>query len=57
MTRIIGGRARGRRLVTPKGVGTRPTSDRVREALFSALERHAGTGVFDNDTTVVIIRG
>lgn len=43
MTRIIGGRARGRRLVTPKGVGTRPTSDRVREALFSALESRLGT--------------
>ncbi|MDF0531203.1 16S rRNA (guanine(966)-N(2))-methyltransferase RsmD [Tsukamurella sp. 8F] len=36
MTRIIAGSARGRRLqVPPKG--TRPTSDRVREAVFSAL--------------------
>lgn len=38
MTRIISGRAGGRRLQTPTGSGTRPTSDRVREALFSRLE-------------------
>ena len=38
MTRIISGSAGGRRLQTPPGVGTRPTSDRVREALFSRLE-------------------
>ncbi len=37
MTRIIGGAAGGRRLVTPAGRSTRPTSDRVREGLFSAL--------------------
>ena len=37
MTRIIAGRAGGRVLRTPPGSGTRPTSDRVREALFSAL--------------------
>lgn len=37
MTRIIAGRARGRRLTGPKGSNTRPTSDRVREALFSSL--------------------
>ena len=37
VTRIIAGAARGRRLAVP-GSGTRPTSDRVREALFSALE-------------------
>jgi 16S rRNA (guanine966-N2)-methyltransferase len=38
MTRIIAGSAGGRRLETPRGPDTRPTSDRVREALFSALE-------------------
>lgn len=43
MTRIIGGVAGGRRLQTPKGDHTRPTSDRVREALFSALEFWAGS--------------
>jgi len=38
MTRIIAGAHGGRRLSAPVGVSTRPTSDRVREALFSALE-------------------
>ncbi|MBY4210746.1 16S rRNA (guanine(966)-N(2))-methyltransferase RsmD [Rhodococcus fascians] len=37
MTRIVAGIAGGRRLAVP-GQGTRPTSERVREALFSALE-------------------
>ncbi|NUS42522.1 MAG: 16S rRNA (guanine(966)-N(2))-methyltransferase RsmD [Mycobacteriaceae bacterium] len=36
MTRIVAGSAGGRRLRVPPA-GTRPTSDRVREALFSAL--------------------
>ena len=36
--RIIAGRHRGRRLVTPPGLATRPTADRVREALFNILE-------------------
>ncbi|MDF1602838.1 16S rRNA (guanine(966)-N(2))-methyltransferase RsmD [Nocardioides sp. YIM 152315] len=43
MTRIIGGRAGGRRLQTPRGAATRPTSDRVREALFSAIESWCGS--------------
>ena len=38
MTRIIAGAHGGRRLAAPAGSQTRPTSDRVREALFSALE-------------------
>jgi 16S rRNA (guanine(966)-N(2))-methyltransferase RsmD len=38
MTRIIAGSRGGRRLAAPRGPGTRPTSDRVREALFSTLE-------------------
>jgi 16S rRNA (guanine966-N2)-methyltransferase len=42
VTRIIGGVASGRRLATPPGSGTRPTSDRVREALFSSLEASVG---------------
>ncbi len=43
MTRIISGQARGRRLKSPAGQTTRPTSDRVREALFSALEAELGS--------------
>ena len=41
MTRIIAGRAGGRRIAVPPS-GTRPTSDRVREALFSALAADPG---------------
>ena len=41
MTRLIAGRAGGRRLYVPPS-GTRPTSDRVREALFSALDHDPG---------------
>ncbi|MFT4188396.1 MAG: 16S rRNA (guanine(966)-N(2))-methyltransferase RsmD [Aeromicrobium sp.] len=37
MTRIVAGRLKGRRLRTPPGSGTRPTSDRVRESMFASL--------------------
>lgn len=43
MTRIIGGTAGGRRLKAPSGDSTRPTSDRVREALFSSVEAETGS--------------
>lgn len=42
MTRIIAGQARGRRLAVPPGDRTRPTGDRAREGLFSALEAEFG---------------
>jgi 16S rRNA (guanine966-N2)-methyltransferase len=41
MTRIVAGEAGGRRLAVPPS-GTRPTSDRAREALFSSLEAALG---------------
>jgi 16S rRNA (guanine966-N2)-methyltransferase len=41
VTRIIAGAAGGRRIAVPPK-GTRPTSDRVREALFSSLEHDPG---------------
>lgn len=41
VTRIIAGEVGGRRIEVPPG-GTRPTSDRVREALFSALDVDPG---------------
>jgi 16S rRNA (guanine966-N2)-methyltransferase len=44
--RITGGVWRSRRLDAPKGDATRPTSDRVREALFSML---VADGVFHSD--------
>ena len=46
--RIIGGSARGRRLFAPPGENTRPTADRVREALFNILAaRLDGARVLD----------
>jgi 16S rRNA (guanine(966)-N(2))-methyltransferase RsmD len=54
MPRVIAGRYGGRRLQAPPGDATRPTADRVREALFSilgdrtedarVLDLYAGTG-------------
>jgi 16S rRNA (guanine966-N2)-methyltransferase len=38
-TRIVAGTAKGRRLTVP-ATGTRPTSDRAREALFNTLQTH-----------------
>ena len=35
--RIITGRAKGLKLKTPKGLSTRPTSDRIKESLFNVL--------------------
>jgi 16S rRNA (guanine966-N2)-methyltransferase len=50
--RIIGGAARGRALTAPRGEATRPTADRVREAIFNilgppperVLDLYAGSG-------------
>jgi len=43
VSRIIAGSRGGRRIATPPGGHTRPTTDRVREALFSAIAAWAGT--------------
>src|SRR5204862_3993925 len=45
--RVVAGRFGGRRLTTPAGSATRPTSDRVREALFSVLGDTSGLRVLD----------
>lgn len=52
--RIIGGELKGRKLVTVRGLKTRPTADRVRESIFNilgnsvraarVLDLYAGTG-------------
>ncbi len=42
MSRIIAGSRKGHRLHTPPGDGTRPTSDRVREAAFGVLASELG---------------
>ncbi|MGL4541172.1 MAG: RsmD family RNA methyltransferase, partial [Polymorphobacter sp.] len=41
--RIIAGKWRGRALASPPGEATRPTADRVREALFSMLTSRLGS--------------
>ncbi|PSK95607.1 16S rRNA (guanine966-N2)-methyltransferase [Murinocardiopsis flavida] len=43
MPRIIAGSAGGRRIAVPEGRGTRPTSDRAREALFASVLSDLGT--------------
>ena len=45
--RIVAGKFGGRRLSSPAGRATRPTADRVREALFSILGPLAGVRVLD----------
>ncbi|HEY2670939.1 MAG TPA: 16S rRNA (guanine(966)-N(2))-methyltransferase RsmD [Rugosimonospora sp.] len=47
MTRIVAGAYGGRRIATPPGRDTRPTSDRVREALFGSLGPLDGTRFLD----------
>ena len=45
--RIVAGRYGGRRIAAPRGEATRPTSDRVREAVFSVLGPLDGLRVLD----------
>ena len=45
--RVIAGELKGQRLVAPRGWKVRPTSDRVREAIFSALGEIVGVRVLD----------
>jgi 16S rRNA (guanine966-N2)-methyltransferase len=45
--RVVAGELGGRRLVAPRGWRVRPTSDRVREAVFSALGEISGARVLD----------
>ncbi|KPF82448.1 16S rRNA (guanine(966)-N(2))-methyltransferase RsmD [Brevundimonas sp. AAP58] len=51
--RIVAGKLKGRGIVAPEGQGTRPTSDRARQAIFNVLEHAAwaeplnGTRVMD----------
>ncbi|WP_374469269.1 16S rRNA (guanine(966)-N(2))-methyltransferase RsmD [Phenylobacterium sp.] len=50
--RIVSGDFRGKALVTPPGQGTRPTSDRARQAIFNILE-HAPWSAGVRDTRVI----
>jgi 16S rRNA (guanine966-N2)-methyltransferase len=45
--RVVAGEFKGRRLLAPRGTRTRPTADRVREAIFSMLGDVSGVRVLD----------
>jgi 16S rRNA (guanine966-N2)-methyltransferase len=45
--RIVAGSRKGHRIAAPKGIVTRPTSDRVREAVFSIVGPVEGAAVLD----------
>ena len=45
--RISGGAARGRSIHVPRGIALRPTSDRIKEALFAVLRRVEGRTFLD----------
>jgi 16S rRNA (guanine966-N2)-methyltransferase len=52
--RVVAGSAKGRRLIAPPGRDTRPTSDRVREAVFSML---TSLGAIEDATIVDLFAG
>jgi 16S rRNA (guanine966-N2)-methyltransferase len=52
--RVVAGEARGLKLLAPDGVDTRPTSDRVREAIFNSL---ASMGVLNEAVVVDLFAG
>ena len=52
--RVVAGELGGRRLLAPEGVSTRPTTDRVREAVFNAL---GSLGVIDGALVADLFAG
>jgi 16S rRNA (guanine966-N2)-methyltransferase len=52
--RVVAGELGGRRLVAPDGTSTRPTTDRVREAIFNSL---ASAGVLDGALVADLFAG
>ncbi|MEM9421490.1 MAG: 16S rRNA (guanine(966)-N(2))-methyltransferase RsmD [Pseudomonadota bacterium] len=54
--RIVGGAFKGRPIVAPKGVGTRPTTDRTRESLFNILHHRDGFS-FDGIRVIDLFAG
>ena len=55
--RIVAGKFRGAQIEAPKGLGTRPTSDRVRQALFNVLEHGAPRFDFDGARVLDLFAG
>jgi 16S rRNA (guanine966-N2)-methyltransferase len=52
--RVIAGEFGGRKLVTPPGTTTRPTTDKVRQAVFNSLDSH---GLLDDAVVVDLYAG
>lgn len=52
--RVVAGELGGRRLVAPNGTATRPTTDRVREAIFNSL---GSAGVLDGALVADLFAG
>lgn len=55
--RIVAGKFRGARIEAPKGLATRPTSDRVRQALFNVLEHGAPRFDFEGARVLDLFAG
>ncbi len=55
--RIVAGNLRGRAIVAPEGQGTRPTSDRARQALFNVLEHAAWAGSLNGARVMDLFAG
>ena len=55
--RIVGGKFKGRGLAPPKGEATRPTSDRVREAIFNILAHGIEGFTFDDARVIDLFAG
>lgn len=55
--RVVAGKFRGAGLEAPKGISTRPTSDRVRQALFNVLEHGAPQVTFDGARVLDLFAG
>ena len=54
LMRVVAGEFGGRKLVSPDGTSTRPTTDRVREAMFNSL---ASSGVLDGALVADLFAG
>jgi 16S rRNA (guanine966-N2)-methyltransferase len=55
--RIVAGKFRGASIAAPKGLGTRPTSDKVRQALFNLLEHGAPRFEFEGARVLDLFAG
>ncbi|MBM3544311.1 MAG: 16S rRNA (guanine(966)-N(2))-methyltransferase RsmD [Alphaproteobacteria bacterium] len=55
--RIVAGKFRGASIVAPKGAATRPTSDKVRQALFNVLEHGAPDFDFEGARVLDLFAG